>query len=79
MRVAKRQGDMIAWIDDVPLQTHTIEIIEYAKRDAFGLKAYPIKAGGSIDLIDAPTRASAESLLRSIQVLRESCLTPAPK
>lgn len=73
LRVVRQQDGRINRVDDVPLQAHTVEVVEYGDHSAFGLKAYPIKAGGSIDLIDAPTRGSADSLFRSFQVLREAC------
>lgn len=73
LRVVRQQAGRVDQVDDVPLQKHTVEIVEYADHSAFGLKAYPTRAGGSVDLIDAPTQGAAESLLRSFQVLREAC------
>ena len=74
LRVVRLQDGRVHRVDDVPLLAHNFEVIEYGDHSAFGLKAYPIKAGGSVDLIDASTRSAADSLLRSLQVLREACL-----
>lgn len=73
LRVVRQQDGRVRRIDDVPLLAHSFEVIEYGGHSAFGLKAYPIKTGGSVDLIDASTRGAADSLLGSFQVLREAC------